>query len=106
MINEDELKSFFTKNRSEIPDNGFSKRVQQYLPPRKSVLPQIVMLICIATGLSLTLSITGVSAILVQLLSLVDSVALMQIPSLSSVMTYLGILATLSFIGFAAIETT
>ena len=104
MINEQELKKFFAENRSEISDTGFSKRVQQHLPPRKSALPQIVMLACIVTGFSLTIAIVGFSTIQAQLLSLIDAVAHSQIPSIESIMTYLGVLATLSFIGFAAAD--
>ena len=105
MINEHELKKFFVENRSEIPDNGFSKRVRQHLPPRQSIFPQIVMSVCIITGLSLTIAIVGFSSIQAQLLSLVDAVSRLQMPSVASIMTYLGILATLSFVGFAVAET-
>ena len=104
MINEQDLKKFFAENKSEISDNGFSARVQHRLPERKSILPQIIMLVCIIAGLSLTISITGFSTIETQLLSLVNSVAHLQIPSAASVMTYLGVLAMLTFIGFAVAE--
>ena len=105
MINEQELKHFFKENKLEISDNGFSKHVQHHLPARKSVLPQMVMLICIIAGLSTTIFITGFSTIQTQLLSLINAIAHLQIPSVASVMTYLGVLATLSFIGFAIAET-
>ena len=105
MINEQELKKFFAENKSEISDNGFSKSIQHRLPERKSIFPQVVMMVCIVAGLSLTIFITGFSTIQTQLLSLIDSIAHLQIPSLASVMTYLGVLATLSFIGFAVAET-
>ena len=45
------------------------------------------------------------STIQTQLLSLIDAVAHLQMPSVESVMTYFGVLATLSFIGFAVAET-
>ena len=105
MINEQKLKSFFKENKSEIPDNGFSKRVLHHLPTRKSVFPQVVMLICVVAGLSLTVAVAGFSTIQTQLLSLIDAVAHLQIPSATSIMTYIGVLATLSFIGFAVAET-
>ena len=105
MMNEQELKNFFDENRSEIPDNGFSKHVQQQLSPRTSIFPQIMMLICIVSGLSLAISVIGFSTIQMQLLSLVDAVVHLQIPSASSIMTYFGVLAALSFIGFAVAET-
>jgi len=105
MINEQDLKNFFAENRSEIADNGFSARVQQRLPARQSIFPQIVMLLCIVTGLWLTITIVGFSSIQTQLLSLIDAVVHLQIPSFASIMTYLGVLATLSFIGFAVADT-
>ena len=105
MINEQELKKFFAENRSEIPDNGFSKRVQHHLPTRKSVLPQIVMLACIVAGLSLTIAVVGFSTIQAQFLSLINAIAHLQMPSLASIMTYLGVLVTLSFVGFAVADT-
>jgi len=105
MINEHELKIFFAENKSEISDNGFSKHVQHRLPTRKSVFPQVVMSVCIIAGLSLTIAITGFSTIQTQLFSLINSVVHLQIPSVTSIMTYLGMLAALSFIGFAVAET-
>ena len=104
MINEQELKKFFVENRSEIPDNGFSKRVQRHLPPRQSIFPQIVMSVCVIVGLSLTVAIVGLSGIQAQLLSLVDAISRLQMPSVASIMTYFGVLATLCFVGFAVAE--
>ena len=105
MINEQDLKKFFVENKSEISDNGFSKNLQYLLPQRKSVLPQIIMFVCIVAGLSLTIFMTGFSNIETQFFSLIDSVVHLQIPSASSIMTYLGVLAALAFVGFAVAET-
>jgi hypothetical protein len=105
MINEQDLKKFFTENKSEISDNEFSKNIQHRLPERKSIFPQMVMFVCIVAGLSLTIFITGFSNIETQLWGLINSVAHLQMPSFQSVMTYLGVLAALGFIGFAVADT-
>jgi hypothetical protein len=101
MINEQKLKNFFAENRSDIPDSGFSKQLQHYLPTRKSMVPKILMLICIIIGLSSTIVIIGFSTIQTHLLSLLYAVVHLQLPSVNSVLSYFGALAILSLIGFA-----
>ncbi len=105
MIDEQELKNFFIENRTEIPDNDFSKQVQNHLPARNSMLSQIISPICTIIGLFLMISIVGFSTIQTQLLSLINAVAHLQIPSVDSIMTYFGLLAALIYIGFSTVET-
>ncbi|MDR0873322.1 MAG: DUF5056 domain-containing protein [Prevotellaceae bacterium] len=105
MINEQDLKNVFAEHRADIADNGFSRRVAQHLPPRRSLLPQIIPAVFTIAGFVLTVALQDMTVIEVRLLGLVNAVAHLQMPSSVEIMTYLGVLATMGFIGFAAAET-
>ena len=101
MMNDQDLKKIFAEHKIDVPDNGFSKRITVRLPPRKNSLPQIVMIVCVVAGLGLTLAIQGIYPIFEQINDLVRSIANLQAPTLISVLTYIGFIATFGLIGYS-----
>ena len=104
-MNDQDFKEIFTKNKIDVSDKGFSERVIRRLPERKSLLPKIVMLFSITIGLIFTFSITGITPLIEQINDLIKSVGNLQIPSPSSVFTYLFLLATIGIICFSLVHT-
>ncbi len=101
MINDQDLKKIFNAQKSDIPDDGFSERVVSHLPERASILPQVVMVLCVVTGLSLTIAIQGITPIFNQIGSLITAISHLQMPSITSIVTYVGGVALLGTIGYA-----
>ena len=99
-----DVREIFETHRVDIPDDGFSERVIRRLPERKSMLPQIVMVVFIMIGIALTYAIQGVTNILEQINSLMTSISHLQMPSPISVMTYIGVLGLMGIIGYAAAQ--
>ncbi len=104
MKTDQDLKKIFTAHRVDVADDGFTERVIRQLPERKSILPQIVMVVFVVIGLTLTLAIQGVTPLLDQINSLMNSISHMQVPSVSSVVTYVGALALLGIIGYSVAQ--
>jgi hypothetical protein len=105
MTKDENLKKLFEAHKQEIVDAGFSENVRKHLPERPSYLPQLLMIISIVAGLSLTVSILGVTAIIANIFNFVLAISNLQLPSASSTFTYVGMFATLCLIGFS-ISTT
>jgi len=103
-MNDKELKKVFVAHRVDIPDDGFSERVIRQLPERKSMLPQMVMVVFTMVGLALTFTIQGVTSILEQINSLITSVSHLQIPSPGAIITYICALALTGIIGFSVAQ--
>ena len=102
-MNEQDLKKIFVTHKVEVPDEGFSERVVRQLPERKSLLPQIIMAVFIMIGIALMFAVLGVAPLLEQVNSLITSISLLQAPSLSSVITYIGLLSLTGIIGYAVV---
>jgi len=100
----DDLKKIFTAHRADVPNEGFSERVMRQLPERKSVLPQMIMVVFIMIGLGLTFLIQGVTPLLEQINSLITSISLLQAPSPIAVITYLSTLGLTGIIGYSVIQ--
>lgn len=45
------VKKFFSENRIEVPDNGFSKRVMRRLPDRTRRISRLWTVVCVVIGL-------------------------------------------------------
>jgi hypothetical protein len=103
-MNEQDLKQFFQDNKSDVADNGFSAQVARRLPERTRIFPQLVMFVCIATGILLAGMMVGFAKIEMQLFALLNAVTHFQLPSLSSVMTYFSVLLTMGFVGFVVAD--
>ena len=103
-MNDKEFRKIFVAHRVDIPDDGFSERVIRQLPERKSVLPQIVMVVFTVIGLALTFAIQGVAPILEQINSLITSVSHLQVPSPGAIITYISALALTGIIGFSVAQ--
>ena len=100
-MEDKDFKKLFTAHKLDIPDKGFSERVIRRLPERKSILPQIVMVVFIMIGLALTLVIQGITHLIEQINSLFISISRLQAPSPSSVIIYLVTLTIIGIIGYS-----
>ncbi|GHV10109.1 hypothetical protein FACS1894162_2640 [Bacteroidia bacterium] len=105
MTNDKDLKQLFEAHRTEFSDKGFSEEIKHRLPERPSYLPQFLMLISIIAGLTLTVSILGVTTISANIVNFVSAIGHLQLPSAISTITYMGMFATLCLIGFAMSAT-
>ena len=103
-MNEQDFKKIFEIQRVDVPDEGFSERVIRQLPERKSMLPQIVMVVFTMAGLALTFAIQGVAPLIEQINSLTYSISHLQAPSPISVVTYIGVLGMVGIIGYAVAQ--
>ena len=99
-----DIRKIFETHRVDIPDEGFSERVVRQLPERKSMLPQMVMVVFTMAGLAITFTIQGVTPLLEQINSLITSISNMQMPSPISVVTYMCALGMVGMIGFAVAQ--
>ena len=98
------IRKVFESHRVDISDDGFSERVIRQLPERKSMLPQIVMVVFIMMGLALTFAIHGIIPLLEQINSLITSVSHLQIPSPGAIITYISALGLTGIIGFSVAQ--
>jgi len=98
------IRKVFESHRVDISDDGFSERVIRQLPERKSMLPQIVMVVFIILGLALTFAIQGVTPLLNQINSLITSISHLQAPSPAAVITYIGVVGLVGIIGYAVAQ--
>jgi ABC-type uncharacterized transport system permease subunit len=103
-MNDKDFKKIFTDYKTDVPDNGFSKRVVRQLPERKNVLPQIIMLLFIVIGLALVFVLQGFTPILEQINDLIFSISHQKVPSLASIAAYFCVLTLLSFIGYSVVQ--
>ena len=100
-MNEQDLKQLFETHKTEVSDQGFSKRLIRQLPERKSLLPQLIMVVFIVIGLALTFAIQGFTPWFEQISSLIASISRLQAPSPSAVIAYLGLLSVTGIIAYA-----
>ena len=103
-MNDQELKKIFASHKIDIPDEGFSERIIRQLPERKSILPQMIMVIFIMIGLALVFTILGVTPLLEQINSLIASISHLQVPSPGSVFTYIGLFSLTGIIAYAVTQ--
>jgi len=103
-MNDIDFKKIFTAQRVDVPDEGFSERVMRQLPERRSVLPQMVMVVFIMIGLVITFFIQGVTPLLEQINSLITSLNNSQAPSPIAVLTYLSIIGLTGIIGYSVAQ--
>ncbi len=101
MLNDKELYQAFKSNKSEIRDDGFTKRVMKELPEQNNILPRIIVLLSIVLGTIITVIVLGSIPFFDQVGSMVTSISQLQVPSSSSVTTYITGIVLLSSIGFA-----
>jgi hypothetical protein len=101
MTSNQEWKQLFEAHRPDFPDEGFSRKVINRLPQRKTMLPQIVMLLCVFTGFVLTFAIQGVTPIMEQIYTFVITISQLQMPSVTSAATWFGGVAIVGLTGFA-----
>ena len=100
MKNSD-IKKIFLAHRVNFSDDGFSKDVFRRLPERKSMLPQIVVVMFIAFGMAIMFAFQGFVPFLEQIDNLVISVSRFQLPSPSAIITYCSVFVLTVMIGFS-----
>lgn len=61
--NDKLLRDFFTDQKKEIADNGFSRRVMQNLPNRSNRLSQLWTVLITLTGIVLFFGLGGLNAL-------------------------------------------
>ena len=103
-MKDTDFKKIFAAYRVDVPDEGFSERVNAQLPERKSMLPQMVMITFIVIGAAIMFAIHGVAPFLEQIDSLVTSISRLQIPSPSSITVYICSIALTGMIGFSVAQ--
>ncbi len=100
-MNDQDFSKIFLAHKSEFPDEGFSEHIAKRLPKRRAILPQIIMITFISSGLILMSVLQVFTSVLEQINSFVDSICQMEIPSAIATITYLGILALIGLIGYS-----
>ena len=100
-MKDQDFNNIFIKHKIEIPDEGFSERVIKKLPERKSLLPKFIILSSIIIGLVIFFSIIEIAPLIEQINNLFASISKLQIPSLSSVFTSIGLLTMIGIISFS-----
>lgn len=58
------LQKFFSDNRKEIEDNGFSRRVMRHLPDRYNRISQLWSLFCFTLAVVLFFALDGLQLVL------------------------------------------
>jgi len=103
-MNERDLKKIFETHKIDVPDEGFSERIVRQLPERRSILPQIVMIVFIMIGLVSMFALQGFTPLLDQINSLITSISRMQAPSPIAIIFYIGFLSMVGIIGYAVVK--
>jgi len=105
-MTDQDFKKLFAAHQIDIPDEGFSERLIRNLPGRKSLLPQLIMGSFIMIGLVFVFAIQRFTPVFDQIYSLVAAISLSQMPSLSSVVTYLSMLTLTGIITYSVVQVT
>jgi len=103
-MKDEDLRKIFAEHKADIPDKGFSERVFKQLPERKSILPQIVMVVFILIGFALMFILNSLTPLIEQINSLITSISLQQIPSPIAIISYIGFLSMVGIIGYAVVQ--
>ena len=103
-MEDKDFKKIFTAHKLNIPDNGFSEQVTKQLPERKSILPQIVIVVFILIGFALTFVTRGVTVLLEQINNLIMSISQLQAPSPNSVIICLVTLTIMGIVGYSIVQ--
>ena len=106
IMDDRDFKKIFKAHRVDIFDEGFSERIIGMLPERKSILPQIIMVVSAVIGLVLVFSIYGFDTMQEQIYSLSISVGRIQMPSLLSCITYLSIPVMAGLISYSIAQVS
>ncbi len=101
MTNDENIKKLFKEHKQEIPDNGFSGDLKDKLPGRSSPLPQLLIVLSIIAGVTLTFVLNDISVIIKHILEFISAIATLKCPSVISTVTYLTMLVMLFIIGFS-----
>jgi len=91
----------FEALRRDFHDDGFTAQVVARLPPRGSIMPQIVVAVFSIFGLVATCALVGLDAILGQILAFAEALSRMQFPPVLSVVAFLAVPAIMGTVGWA-----
>ena len=89
MSEDKKLYDFFHANKAEFADTDFPEQVMKRLPKRNSLLPPIIISICLLLGILLTVWLQGGSLLFEGIQSLGISLAHAQLPPVSAIIDYL-----------------
>jgi hypothetical protein len=88
MSNDKELRRFFETGKTEIPDNGFSKKVIKRLPEKVNVLPQLIIMCFTLMGFGAVVAIQGFSLFLENIESMIMAMNSTETFPFLTLMTY------------------
>jgi len=103
-MNEQDFTKTFEAYKHEFPDNGFSEHVTKHLPERRSIFPQIMIVVFVLLGLAVMFSIQSFSPILEQINSLFNAIGQLKIPPASAIFTYFSVLGLIGLIGYSVVQ--
>jgi hypothetical protein len=102
----DEVSALFAAHKTEVPDNGFSRRVAAALPDRAYSLHNLPLrAIAVAVGAMVTLAVVflfGGDLVIAVVSDLIFAACTLSAPSPTSLAIYGGLIALLSTVGFTA----
>ena len=100
MSDDKQLYDLFKANKAEFANNGFSKRVMRRLPKRNSLLPQIIITLCLISGMVLTFWLQGDSSLYKGIQEMIVSLSYAQVPSFTAINDYIIVLLLIGSISF------
>ncbi len=59
-MNDVQIKGLFRSQKTEVADNGFSRRIVARLPRRGNMMPQVIVALFSLAGVAAIVAITGV----------------------------------------------
>ena len=105
-MNDQDFKTKFLAHKIDVPDDGFSEHIIRQIPEHKSLLPQIIMIVSVTVSLVLLFVLQSFVPIIEQIHLLVTSICRMQMPSLSAIVSYMGILTMTGTIGYTVVQVS
>ncbi|MDR1454410.1 MAG: DUF5056 domain-containing protein [Tannerella sp.] len=101
MLNDKELEHFFKTGKTEIPDNGFSKKVIKRLPEKTGIFPQIIIACFAVAGAVAAVAIQGLPFFTESLEQMIMTVSQAETSPFSALIPYSASLLILGSVGYA-----
>lgn len=103
-MNEQKIKELFAAHKTEVPDDGFTRQTIGRLPDRRGLVWQWLMGICMVAGIVFTYLALSSPPVVEQIELLVRAITMHQMPPLTSVVVYVGVLAFLGTLGYSVVQ--
>lgn len=89
MLSEKQIKDILKSNKKEIPDNGFSKKVNAMLPERRSsMIPQLIIMASLLLGALVVICLQDTGIFYEYANDIAVSTTNMQMPSFITLMHF------------------